>query len=31
LENKYDQRIISRLMDKRNSLVIDIKGEDLRL
>ena len=31
LENKYDQRIFSRLMDKKNSLVIQIKGDDLRL
>lgn len=31
LENRYGQRIFSRLMDKVNSAVIMLKGEDLRL
>lgn len=30
LEEKYGQRIFSRLMDKRNSAVISLKGKDLR-
>ena len=30
IENRYDQRIFSRLMDKENSAIIPLKGEDLR-
>lgn len=30
IENRYDQRIFSRLMDKENSAMIDLCGRDLR-
>lgn len=31
LENRYDQRIFSRLMDKLRAAVISLKGKDLRI
>jgi DNA replication protein DnaC len=31
LENRYDQRIFSRLMDKGRAAVINLKGKDLRI
>jgi DNA replication protein DnaC len=31
LENRYDQRIFSRLMDKERAAVINLKGKDLRI